>query len=353
VGGRGREHSKEERTVIVGLVGEAVREGARQDKACEVLGLDARTVQRWKVDGIGDDLRVGPKALPANSLRPQERQHILTLANQPEYRDLSPKQIVPLLADQGVYVASESSFYRVLRAHAQMSHRERSKPATHPKPQELAATKPNQVWSWDITYLHSPVKGVFFYLHLVMDIFSRKIVGWNVHPEESAEHARELIAATCSHECVQRAQVALHQDNGSPMKEGTFLALLQVLGVAASFSRPGVSDDNPFVEALFRTLKYRPEYPDRPFATLEAAREFIGRFVHWYNTQHLHGDIRFVTPDERHAGKDVAILDRRKRVYEQARARRPERWSRSTRNWSPIEKVVLNPNSGTGREDAA
>jgi transposase InsO family protein len=209
------------------------------------------------------------------------------------------------------------------------------------------------VWSWDITYLLSPLKGDFFYLHLVLDIFSRKIVGWEVHLTESAEHAGELITTTCSREGVQRDQVALHQDNGAPMKCGTFLALLQVLGVAASFSRPGVSDDNPFVEALFRTLKYRPEYPDRPFASLEAARDFIGRFVHWYNTRHLHGNIRFVTPAARHAGKDNAILARRKRVYELARARRPERWSRATRNWSPIEQVVLNPEAGTNRKDAA
>jgi len=339
--------------VIVGLVDETVRAGARQDKVCELLGLDARTVQRWKSNGIADDLRAGPNTAPRNALTPHERERILVLANQPEHRDLSPKQIVPRLADQGRYVASESSFYRVLRANGQLNHRERSKPAEHPRPRELVATKPNQVWTWDITYLLSPLKGSFFYLHLVLDIFSRKIVGWEVHPEESARHAGALLASACSREGVQRDQVALHQDNGGPMKCGTFLALLQELGVAASFSRPGVSDDNPYVEALFRTLKYRPEYPDRPFATLEAARDFVRRFVHWYNTQHLHGDIRFVTPAQRHAGQDIAILERRKRVYEKARARRPERWSRSTRNWSPIEKVVLNPQAATATESAA
>ena len=137
------------------------------------------------------------------------------------------------------------------------------------------------------------------------------------------------------------------------MKCGTFLARLQELGVAASFSRPGVSDDNPYIEALFRTLKYRPEYPDQPFASLEAARAFVARFVHWYNTQHCHSEIRFVTPEQRHAGQDVAILARRKRVYEQARARRPERWSRSTRNWTPVDRVVLNPESNATRESAA
>ena len=339
--------------MIVGFVDEAVRDGARQDQACEFLGLDARTLQRWRKTGLGDDLRAGPNTAPANSLKPHERKHVLEIANRPEHRDLSPKQIVPLLADQGVYVASESTFYRLLRADGQMCHRERSKPATNSKPRELVATQPNQVWCWDITYLRSPLKGSYFYLYLAMDVFSRKIVGSEVHAMESAEHAGKLIATTCLREGVQRDQVSLHQDNGAPMKCGTFLALLQVLGVAATFSRPGVSDDNPFVEALFRTLKYRPEYPDHPFASLEDAREFIGRFVHWYNTQHLHGEIHFVTPEQRHAGKDSAILARRTRVYERARERRPERWSRRTRNWSRIEKVVLNPSGSTTRDEAA
>jgi putative transposase len=339
--------------MILALVDEAVRESARQEQACELLGIDERTLQRWRKQGDGGDQRLGPKTAPRNKLTQREREQILEIANVPEHRDLSPKQIVPRLADQGRYIASESSFYRVLREEGQVQHRERSEPAVHSRPRELTAKKPNQVWTWDITYLLSPVKGVFFYLHLVMDIFSRKIVGFEVHLTESAEHAGLLIASACSHEGVQRDQVTLHQDNGAPMKCGTFLALLQCLGVAASFSRPGVSDDNPFVEALFRTLKYRPEYPDQPFASLEAAREFIDRFVRWYNTQHLHSNIRFVTPAARHAGKDHAILARRALVYEQARARRPERWSRSTRNWSPVEQVVLNPQARASVENAA
>ena len=339
--------------MILGLVDEAARAGARQERVCELLALDVRTLQRWRKMGVGDDLREGPRTVPGNKLTPGERQQILTIANSPEHRDLSPKQIVPRLADQGCYVASEASFYRVLRAEGQVRHRERARPATHSRPRELVARRPNQVWTWDITYLLSPAKGVYFYLYLVLDLFSRKIVGWQVHACESAQLAGELLAATCLREGVQRDQVALHQDNGAPMKCGTFLALLQELGVAPSFSRPGVSDDNPFVEALFRTLKYRPEYPDHPFASLAAARDFIARFVSWYNTQHLHGNIRFVTPELKHAGGDVALLAARQRVYEQARARRPERWSRSTRNWTPIEEVVLNPRTTTETESAA
>lgn len=339
--------------MILKLVDDAVREGARQESACDFVGVDVRTLQRWRKTGVCDDQRLGPKSDPKNKLCARERQQLLVIANLPEHRDLSVSQIVPRLADHGVYVASESTFYRVLRAEKQVHHRERSRPAIHSRPRELVATQPNQVWSWDITYLLSPVKGVYFYLHLVMDIFSRKIVGFEVHLTESAETASELIANACRREGVNRGQLALHQDNGSPMKAGNFLALLQLLGVAPSFSRPGVSDDNPFVEALFRTLKYRPEYPDDPFASIEAAREFIGRFVHWYNTQHLHSNIRFVTPAARHAGEDRTILARRARVYEQARARRPERWSKSTRNWSPVEQVVLNPKASAKTENAA
>lgn len=339
--------------MILGLVDEAVRGGARQAKACDALGLDARTLQRWRREGARDDLRAGPKSAPGNALTARERQQVLELANRPEYRDLSPKQIVPLLADEGQYVASESSFYRILRAEGQVQHRERSQPAQHSRPRELVATAPNQVWSWDITYLLTPVKGDFHYLYMALDVFSRKIVGWEVHECESADNAGRLIAEACRREGVQAEQVTLHQDNGSPMRCGTFLALLQNLGVAASFSRPGVSDDNPFSEALFRTLKYRPEYPDSPFATIEVAREHVRRFVDWYNTLHLHGSIHFVTPASRHAGKDVEILERRQRVYAQARARRPERWSRGIRDWSRIERVVLNPQADAAESCAA
>jgi transposase InsO family protein len=338
--------------VILGLVHEAVEKGARQEKACGQLSISPRALQRWKKVGIGDDLRAGPKTAPKNKLTEEERKKIVEIANLPEHRDLSPKQIVPRLADEGRYVASESSFYRVLRAEDQVHHRERSSAPVHARPRELRATKRNQVWTWDITYLLSSVKGVYFYLHLVLDIYSRKIVGWAVHDEESGEHGGELITAACSREGVQRDQVALHQDNGAPMKCGTFKSVLEWLGVAMSFSRPHVSDDNPFIEALFRTLKYRPEYPDRPFESREQAEAFIARFVHWYNTQHLHGNIRFVTPAARHAGQDREILARRAEVYERARVRHPERWSQSTRNWSPVEEVVLNP-TATVAEHAA
>jgi transposase InsO family protein len=329
--------------VILALVKEAVGGGARFEAACEMLGISARTVQRWQARGGGEDLRHGPKSAPANKLSDAEERRVLKIANSPEYRDQSPKQIVPSLADQGTYVASESSFYRVLRKRELVNHRERSRPATASRPDELAATGPWQVASWDITYLKSHVAGMFFYLYLVVDVWSRKIVGWQVHDVESNELAAELVSQIASSADVELANWVLHSDNGSPMKGSTMVATLQRLGVIPSFSRPSVPDDNPFSEALFRTLKYRPSYPGGGFASLEQARAWVAAFVRWYNTEHRHSEISYVTPEERHSGRDIEILENRRRVYEAARRRNPNRWSRHTRNWDRVDLVRLNP----------
>jgi transposase InsO family protein len=310
-------------------------------------------VQRWRKQGIGEDRREGPRSAPANKLTAAEQQYILDLANSPRFRDLSPKQIVPLLADEGVFLASESTMYRLLHANGQLAHRGRARPATHHRPDELVATAPNRVWSWDITWLPSLVRGQFFFLYTIIDVFSRRIVGKAVHNTESDAHAAVLIAAACAAEGVLRDQLVIHSDNGGPMKGATMLATLQKLGVVPSFSRPGVSDDNPFIEAVFRTMKYRPEYPSRPFASIEVARAWVDRFVHWYNTEHLHSAIGFVTPDERHRGDDVEILRQRTAVYEAARQRNPARWSRRCRNWRRITTVRLNPRDRRSTEAVA
>jgi len=199
------------------------------------------------------------------------------------------------------------------------------------------------VWSWDITYMKSPVKGMYYYLYLVMDVFSRFIVGWVVEEVESAEHAARLITRACSEQGVMEHSLTLHADNGGPMKGATMLSTLQELHVAPSFSRPSVSDDNPYSESLFKTLKYRPSYPDGAFASLEEARTWVTKFVHWYNTEHLHSGIRFVTPQSRHHGQDTAILENRHTVYEAAKLANPLRWSGRTRDWSVISEVRLNP----------
>jgi len=326
---------------MVALIEEAVVAGARESKAAQVLGLSVRTVQRWRRPEGAEDNRHGPNTPPANRLTAVERQRLLAVANSPEYGDLSPKQIVPRLADGGTYVASESTFYRVLREQGQLVHRGKAKPPTHrPKP-ELEAAAPNRVWTWDITYLRGPVKGAFLYLYLVVDMYSRRVVGWDVHGEESADLAKELMSRAWN-EAGRPAGLKLHSDNGPAMKGATLLATLQWLGIVPSFSRPSVSDDNPFSEALFRTLKYRPSFPDQPFTGLPDARAWVQRFVAWYNGVHRHSAIRYVTPDERHFGQEKDVLLRRHKLYQRAHAAHPERWAQHTRNWTPAGPVRLN-----------
>lgn len=334
------------------LIDEAVAAGARLEKACEVLGLSARTIERWRTeDGGGSDGRVGPKHAPPHELTEAERAEILEVANSPEFRDKSPKQIVPTLADRGEYIASESSFYRVLRQNDQLAHRGRARRPTASKPKELIACAPNQVWCWDITYLRAAVRGTFYFLYLVVDVFSRKIVGWSVELEESQDLAVDMIDAAIRRERVPENTLVLHADNGGPMKGSTMLATLQRLGIVPSFSRPRVSDDNAYAEALFRTLKYRPEYPRRPFATIESARAWVEDFVAWYNGEHLHSALRYVTPNDRHAGRDVAILAARRDVYAAAKKRTPRRWTGATRNWASVGPVSLNRHHPDGRKD--
>jgi putative transposase len=331
--------------VILAAVSEAQVAGARLDAACSMIGISSRTIERWRTcEDISEDRRCGPRTCPPNTLTPAEQAEALALLTDPEYRGLSPKQLVPHLADQGKYLASESTLYRLRRRFGLQSvprprvrsHVTRSR-AIH------YATKPNQVWSWDITYLPTVVRGRFLYLYLIMDVWSRRIVGWQVHERESEHFAAALVRETCANNHVDPRGLVLHSDNGTPMRGSTFIATLQWLGIVPSFSRPHVSDDNPYSEALFRTLKHTPAYPRLPFASLEAARRWVADFVAWYNTQHRHSAIRYVTPDQRHYGLEKVILSGRLRVYERARRRRTSRWSRAIRNWSPVGTVVLNP----------
>ncbi|WP_397544903.1 transposase [Roseicitreum antarcticum] len=199
------------------------------------------------------------------------------------------------------------------------------------------------VWTWDITWMPGPALGIFFYLYLIVDIFSRKIVGWEVHERESADLAAVLIRqAVMAEGCIARPLV-LYADNGSPMKGATMKTTMEKLGIIASYSRPRVSNDNPFSEALFRTCKYRPDWPTKGFATKDDAQAWVKSFTGWYNEEHLHSAIRFVTPAARHAGHDRATLANRASLYANARSQNPERWSGKTRNWQPAGAVWLNP----------
>jgi transposase InsO family protein len=324
------------------LIEEAVCAGARIEQACETIDLSPETLRRWKGKPDGIDERAGPHTPSPAALSDAEKAMIAEVVSSARFRDKSPWQIVPALADEGLYIASEASFYRVMREKGLIAHRGRSRPRQKRQVPCLIARRPNEIWSWDITYLLSPVAGQFFRLYLVMDVFSRKIVGWEVHERECGELASHLVERICREEGIPRGQLTLHADNGGPMKGATLLVTLERLGVAPSHSRPRVSDDNPFSESLFKTLKYVPEYPDGPFETIEQARAWVERFVAWYNTEHLHSEIRYVTPASRHDGADQEILDKRKDVYESARRGNPERWSGNVRDWSYIAEVSLN-----------
>jgi transposase InsO family protein len=328
--------------MTLSLMDDAVAAGARLDKACEVLGLSVRTLERWRKDEACTDRRTGPQHAPLHQLTEAEKAAILDIANSPEFRDKSPKQIVPTLADRGEYIASEASFYRVLREHDLLAHRGHARPKTASRPKELVASAPNQVWCWDITYMRAPVRGSFYFLYLIVDVFSRKIMSATVEHEESQGLAADMIERASREHRVPADTLVLHADNGGPMKGSTMVATLQRLGIVPSFSRPRVSDDNAYAEALFKTLKYRPAYPRKPFTSIDEARLWVEDFVRWYNGEHLHSAIRYVTPDDRHAGRDVAILAARRAVYRAARSRTPRRWSGEIRNWNPVREVALN-----------
>jgi putative transposase len=328
------------------LIEDAVSNGCRRAVACEMLEISLRTYQRWTRDGdrgIEDGRKNARRVAPANKLSDEERVHILAMVNSAEFASQAPSQIVPTLVDRGEYIASESTIYRVMKAAAQQHHRGRAKKPSTRVVTSHCATAPNRVWSWDITWLPTAVKGLYFYWYMALDVYSRKIVGHEVHIAEAAELAALLMRKASLAEELAGRKLVLHSDNGSAMKGATMLATLEKLGVVPSFSRPRVSNDNPYAEALFRTCKYRPNYPRKPFESVEQARTWTQQFVQWYNHQHKHSGLKFVTPAQRHDGQSDAILRGREQVYEAARQRCPERWSGPTRNWKLKNEVWLNP----------
>jgi putative transposase len=344
-----------ERQLIVAWLGSAVAAGARKIRACQEIGLSLRTLQRWtETEVIQADARtIVTRPTPRNALSEVERQTIVTLCNSPEYAHLPPSQIVPRLADQGRYVASEATFYRVLRAAGQQQHRGRS--------------QRQKARSTDNACGQSAQSGVVVGHHVSALADTRKVLlplsdrgylqpqgrGLEVYDAESGEKAaallqRSVIGEQCLHE-----PLVLHSDNGAPMKSVTLLSKMYDLGITPSRGRPRVSNDNPYSESLFRTLKYCPQWPLDGFASLDAARAWVRNFMRWYNNEHRHSRIRFVTPAERHRGLDHQVLARRHELYERAKENKPERWSGRTRNWEPIGTVLLNPDREQQNEKMA
>jgi putative transposase len=259
------------------------------------------------------------------ALAPAGRQAILDALHSPRFADLAPAEVWAILLDEGIYLGSQSTFYRLLRAAGET--RERRRQAVHPaavKP-ELLAARPSQVWSWDITKLHGPAKWTYYYLYVILDIHSRYVTGWMLATCESAALAEKLIAATCAKQGISRGQLTIHADRGSSMTSKPVAFLLADLGVIQSHSRPHVSNDNPFSEAQFKTLKYRPGFPAR-FSSIEAARAHCHAFLAWYNHDHRHSGIGLHTPADVHHGHAPAVRRKRAATLGAAYAAHPERF---------------------------
>lgn len=347
--------STPDRERAVRLIKETTAAGARTFKVCDEIGLSMRTYQRWTREGkVKADGRPGAaRPEPRNKLTREERDEVLSVVNSPTHKSMPPSQIVPMLADEGCFIASEATFYRILREENQQQHRGRSK-APAPKPLSThCATGPNQVWCWDITWLPGPAKGIFYYLYLILDMYSRKIVGWEIHEEESSELASQLVTKAYLREGIAGMPLVLHSDNGSPMKGASLMETLYRLGIMKSYSRPRVSNDNAYAESIFRTCKYRPDYPYKGFSELGDARGWVLEFVTWYNQEHKHSGLKFITPAQRHSGKTQGIMSQRHAVYQAAKAANPNRWSGSTRNWDLPDRVWLNPEKECGDLEVA
>ncbi|HEX8538494.1 MAG TPA: IS3 family transposase [Cystobacter sp.] len=329
------------RESLLAQVHEAQSAGARLSAICQLLGISPRTVQRWRKQPGQQDRRPLRRDPPANRLSEEEREQVLRLMRAHAHPRLTPRHLVARLADQGLYVASESTMYRLLRSPP-------PPPLPHARPQARAqpplqlhvADRPNLIWSWDISRLKGSVRHRAFYLYLVMDVFSRRIMGWHVNDHESSRAAALFIRGTCEAHGIHQRRLLLHSDNGGPMRARRMKAMLDRLGIRPSFSRPRTSSDNAYSEALFRTMKRHPSYP-RVFSSLEQARAWMLHFVHWYNRERPHSGISFITPDCRHFGREDELLARRNRLYELAQARRPERWSRGARVWTPAGPSLI------------
>jgi putative transposase len=264
---------------------------------------------------------------PPSALTPQERTQVREILNSPRFQDQAPRQVWAQLLDEGHYLCSWRTMYRLLAVEHQVRERRHQlRHPTHTKP-ELLATAPNQLWSWDITKLRGPTVGTYFYLYVVLDVFSRYVVGWMVAQQESADLAMMLIETTCQRQGIQPAQLTLHADRGGPMTAKSMVQLLDDLGVTKTHSRPHVSNDNPYSEAQFKTLKYRPDFPDR-FGALADVRTWAHAFFHWYNQQHFHSGLELLTPATVHYRQDQRVQAKRQQVLQTAYATHPERFVR-------------------------
>jgi putative transposase len=325
--------------IVLGIV--------RLETLCRYMGVSARTIQRWNKTGI-DDRRKGAEKKVPRAFTGAERKYIYKTACSDEYKDMNPHEIYNSLLDKGIYIGSESTFYRILREYKALEHRTECRGGTSKnKPDELTATEKNKVWMRDITRLRTDVKGIYHYAYVIEDLFGRSVVSRAIYENESDEHAKELFKNACEKEHAHPDFV--HSDNGGAMKGITLVAFYYKLGIVPGFSRPRVSDDNPYIESFFKTLKYKCGYP-KFFTSLDHARTWFSDFIDWYNNRHMHSGLQYITPMQKRTGEYIPIFNNRNMVIRDARAAHPERWGkRPARKYEIRTAEVLNP----AKKDAA
>ena len=311
--------------------------------ACQTLGIARSSLFRRRALLTAPPSADKPRPTPSRALSADERRRVHDLLNQPRFADQAPAEIYATLLDEGGYLCSIRTMYRILRDHDEVRERRRQRRRPIYQKPELLATAPTQVWSWDITKLMGPVKWTYFHLYVILDIFSRRVVGWRIDETENAALFKELFHDIVAKNEIPQGQLTLHADRGGPMKAKTTALMLADLGVTKSHSRPHTSNDNPFSEAQFKTLKYQPEFPKR-FGAIDQARDFCRRFFDWYNRDHHHAGIGLMTPDQVHHGQADAVHAARQLVLDAAFSRNPERCVRDR----PVppgkpEAVWINP----------
>ena len=318
--------------------------------SCRGLGIARAAIYRRRFRGTRPAPEPRPK--PGRSLAVAERQAVLDALHVGRFADKAPPEVYATLLDEGTYLCSIRTMYRVLAEHGEVRERRDQLRHPHYRKPELLATRPNEVWSWDITKLAGPAKWTYFYLYVILDIFSRYVVGWMVAHRESAELARRLLDETCEKQAIVPGQLTIHADRGSSMRSGSVAMLLGELGVTKTHSRPHVSNDNPFSEAQFKTLKYRPEFPSR-FGSIEDSRSFCQPFFGWYNAEHRHSGIGLLTPEVVHYGRSEQVLAARQEALLAAYAAHPERFVKRAPRPEPLPVAVwINPPLDRGKEAA-
>lgn len=310
---------------MVKMITERSREKAgilNKYEMCDALGFSRATYYRMtriELHPVEKKKQSSPR-----KLTPEEEDKVLLLLNSERFCDMAPGEIYATLLDESVYHCSQRTMYRILERNKQNVQRRQKEPGSYARP-ELLSTEPNQLWSWDITKLKGPKKWTYYYLYKIMDVYSRVVVGWMVAYRESAELAGRLINETCRRQNIKRDQLTLHADRGSSMKSTTVGQLLADLGVTKTHSRPHVSNDNPYSESLFKTLKYRPDFPEC-FGCIEDSRNFCRDFFNWYNKEHKHSGIAWLTPEDVHYGRVEEVVSKRQVIMDEVYKKNPERF---------------------------